>query len=86
MGTSPDDVFDDRGQSIKDRYLLDACYAVELLSGEETKVAEACLKWEHIRRIVEVFQARGIETSDASVFKGHHPALFKLIDIELVRD
>lgn len=78
-----EDVIDADGRSIKDRYLLDCCYALELLSGSEMKVVEAKQTYSHIAEIVIRFTGRSIRTSDASVFNYSDPYGFKVIDIEM---
>jgi len=79
-----EDVIGLDGNSIRDTYLLDACYAVEILIGDELKVTatEAVEKYPHITKARIAFERLGIQTSDASVFNYNDAEKFKFIDIE----
>jgi hypothetical protein len=78
-------VFDKDGTNISAQYLLDCCYATELLSGCDVGVPEAILNHPHIAEAATIFNNRGIRTRDASVFDCTDPDNFKIIDIEMER-
>jgi hypothetical protein len=83
-----DDVVDADENSVKDAYLLDCCYAVEVMGGRETKTASALQRSEverypHIREAVNRFAGIGVEFLDSSVFDADDPEHFKFIDFEL---
>ncbi len=83
-----DDVVEADGISVKDAYLLDCCYAVEVVGGRETKTASALQlsefeKYPHIRAAVNRLAEIGIEVGDSSVFDVDDPERFKFIDFEL---
>lgn len=76
------------GTSIKESFLLDCCYAIEVLGGIETKTASARQfsefeKYPHITKAVSRFAEIGIEVIDSSVFNAEDPEHFKFIDFEL---
>ena len=80
-----EDVISTRGSSIKDDFLLDCCYVIERLVGQENKVTDDVVleQWPHVfeeRRRLESYRIR---TMDASVFNADDPTGFKLIDFEM---
>jgi hypothetical protein len=82
-------VIDVDGTSIKESYLLDCCYAIEVLGGIEIKTASALHIYEferypHVREATRRFAEIGIEVIDSSVFNACEPEHFKFIDFELV--
>lgn len=83
-----DDVIDTEGSSVKEPYLLDCCYAVEVMGGSETKTASTLRLGEieqfaHIREATDRFTSIGIAFLDSSVFDAADPERYKFIDFEL---
>ena len=83
-----DDVIDENGDSAEESYLLDCCYAVEVMGGGETKTASALRlaefeRYPHIREATDRFAGIGIAFLDSSVFDAVDPERFRFIDFEL---
>ena len=82
-----EDVIDATGISIGTDYLLDCCYALELIGPDETdfKVTAQCVRQcgERLHEAIERFDRLGISVLDSSVFHYADPERFKFIDIEL---
>jgi hypothetical protein len=83
-----EDVIDTDGRSIKEEYLLDCCYVVEVVGGDETKTASTLRlseieRFAHIREAADRFAGIGIEVLDSSVFNAGDPDHFTFIDFEL---
>ena len=78
-----EDVIDEAGASVKDQYILDCCYMVEVVRGNEAKVTspEASM-YKHIQRAIKRFDELGVKVSDSSVFEPADSERFKFIDIE----
>lgn len=78
-----EDVIDENGQSLKQYYLLDCCYAMEILTGEETKFPRNYqAQHAHLHDAVRRFDELGINVRDASAFQMTDPVAFKFIDFE----
>jgi hypothetical protein len=79
-----EDVIDSDACCIKERYMLDHCYAIEFLHGEEFKVTsdEVLHDFSDVFTVRERFESFGINTRDASVFLTDDPKVFKFIDID----
>jgi hypothetical protein len=81
----PEDVVDKDGTSVRNNYLLNCCYALELIGPAEIafKATTEGVRDnnEHIRRAIERFGKLGIEALDSSVFFHSDPERFKFIDI-----
>jgi hypothetical protein len=84
LGTcNVEQVIDDEGNDISDGYRLDACYAIEELSGPEEKVTAPIItsQYPHVAKMRTLFAEHGISsTGDSSVFSYDDPDDFKLID------
>jgi hypothetical protein len=83
-----EDVIDMEGKSIKELFLLDCCYGLEILTGDETKTASKLTLSEienfaHVKDAADKFRELGISVSDSSVFDAGDPGRFKFIDFEL---
>ena len=83
-----DDVIDEDGSSVKESYLLDCCYVLEVMRGVETKTASALRlgeieHFDHIRQATDKFASIGIVFLDSSVFDAADPVRYKFIDFEL---
>jgi hypothetical protein len=83
-----DDVVGADGSSLKESYLLDCCYIMEVMGGSETKTASALRlaeieRFPHIKEAADRFAGIGIEYRDSSVFGVDDPEHFKFIDFEL---
>jgi hypothetical protein len=77
------DVLDAEGRTIKDAYLLDCCYAIELLDGEETKFPRNYrAQYPHVDSAIKRFEQHGIDIGDSSVFRICDPDRFKFIDFD----
>jgi hypothetical protein len=62
--------------------------ALEVIGGEETKLASALRlpeieRFAHIKKAADRFAEIGIEVIDSSLFEARDPELFKFIDFEL---
>lgn len=83
-----EDVLDETGIGIAAAYLLDCCYALELIGPDEVDF-KVTADWvvqqsgAHIKEAVERFDRIGISALDSSVFHYADPERFKFIDIEL---
>jgi hypothetical protein len=81
-----EDVLDSRGQSIKEEYLLDCCYVMKLLSGEDKKFTTSGLReapqylWNAYTRFLHV----GINLGHSSIFNADDADRFKFIDFDLL--
>jgi hypothetical protein len=80
-----DDVIERDGTSIKDSYLLDCCYALEVVRGDETKMPlthhdSSIGSLAHIKDAAERFAKFGVNVSDSSVFNAVDRERFKFID------
>ncbi len=81
------DVLDSEGTSVSNSYLLDCCYALELIGPKEIDF-KVTAEWvrngnEHIRQAVEQFDRLGINALDSTVFFYADRDRFKFIDIEM---
>jgi len=77
------DVLGENRDSIAGRYLLDCCYSLEYVNGNELKLGfyagQACPP--HIDKLLKHMEAAGIDyLLDASVFMPDHSKSFKIID------
>jgi len=78
-----EDLIDENGQSLKRDYLLECCYAMEILTGEETKFPRNYqTEHGHLQRAISRFDELGINVGDASAFQMIDPVRFKFIDFE----
>lgn len=69
---------------IKDSFLLNCCYSIELLGGEETKFpANYVETYSHLADAIRRFRNLGIDLTDSSVFDIDDPLRFKFIDFEM---
>jgi hypothetical protein len=75
------DVLDEHDESIVSRYMLDRCYSISFLEGEEEKVI-TCPRPE-VKAIRERFRQLDINTGDASVFVFREAMGFALIDFDM---
>jgi hypothetical protein len=76
------DVLDNEGRSVSDWYLLDCCYALEYIEGDDVKLSECRRRgWRHISELEEALQEAGISyLCDASLFMSDDVTSFKIID------
>ena len=79
------DVLSDAGVSIVETYLLDCCYALELLSGTEMKLTAPEIRdnRKYLQDAEMRFAELGIDVLDATVFNFHDPNGFKFVDFEI---
>jgi hypothetical protein len=83
-GTCPiEDVIDREGSSIRDNYMLDCCYVLEVLTGNNAKVLAVRDKFDHLQVAYGVFRQKGFSLADADVFEYEHPQRFKFVDFDL---
>jgi len=80
-----ENIFDENGSSIDDKYALDCRYRIELLAGGESKFYADRLpqSFEHLQEAERRFRSKGIDVSDSSVFNRENAQLFKFIDFRL---
>lgn len=77
------DVLDQEGNSVACHYLLDCCYAIEYLDGDDVKLGSYSDEDipPHLRDFIMAMQAVGIAyVKDASVFMPDDAEGFKIID------
>ena len=78
-----DNVIGEDGLSLKDSFLLDCCYSMELLDGKETKFPTNYVEtYSHLADAVRRFRNLGIDLTDSSAFDIDDPLRFKFIDFE----
>ena len=71
-------ILDEQGIPVSDHYLLECCYAMELIDGEPEKLRDG---YAHVRRIKNYFRDAGIKfVDDASAFFQDNPHRIKIID------
>ena len=75
-------VVDEEGVDVSQRYSLEACYAIDEITGPEKRVNDeyVLLHCPHVDQIRKRFQNISIDTGDASVFSYDDAKGFKLID------
>jgi hypothetical protein len=79
-----DNVIGEDGISIKEWFLLDCCYAIEILDGKETKFPTNYVEsYSHLADAVRRFKNLGIDLTDSSAFNIDDPLRFKFIDFEM---
>lgn len=78
-----DDVVDEGGKSVREDYLLDACYSLQVLEGQELKLVDpdVARRYPKVPFVRSQLKALGVETLDASVFCLRDT--FKIIDIDI---
>jgi hypothetical protein len=77
-------VIGEDGISIKECFLLDCCYAIEILDGKETKFPTNYVEsYSHLADAVRRFKNLGIDLTDSSAFNIDDSLRFKFIDFEM---
>lgn len=77
-----EDVVDLEQKSIKDNYLLDCCYVLEVLSGSKAKVLAVRDGLSYLHDAYFAFHRKGFYLGDADVFNFDDPERFKFIDFD----
>lgn len=77
-----DQVIDDDGSDISDQFMLECCYIVDFVEGDDTKLTNNLVQQhEHLRQLTAAMVENGITYwNDGAVFHPADPARTKIID------
>jgi hypothetical protein len=75
-----EDVLDEKGQSIKDNYMLDCCHVLEALNGSKAKVLAIRDHYSYVHDAYLAFLQKGFQLADAHIFNFDDPERFKFVD------
>ncbi len=78
-----EDVIDIDGCSLRQDYLLDCCYVLEVLNGDPVTHPTLSSPVDHLRDAVSRFARIGIDVHDADVFFAEDRQRFKFVDFEM---